>query len=344
MLVLRTDLKNPDEKTLKFAAEIIREGGLVAFPTETVYGLGADALNSKAVRRIFEAKGRPADNPLIVHISDFETIEKLAFVTETARKLMKKFFPGPLTLVLKKRDVVPDITTGRLDTVAIRMPDHQVALKLIELSGTPIAAPSANISGKPSPTKAEHVIEDFSDKIECVIDGGETKIGLESTVVDARKEPVEILRPGAVTAEELSEVVEITHYRSGTIRSPGMKYRHYSPKAELIVLVGEMGGAGETEEQVKRKVIGLAEELRKKGFRIGLAVRSGRNLRKRDLRGFEIIELGESIEEVAKRLFSALRELDRRGVDVIIAEGVEEKGLGTAIMNRLKKAGRVYRV
>ncbi len=335
MLILQVDSRDPDQKRLKVAAKIIREGGLVAFPTETVYGLGADALNSRAVRKIFEAKGRPADNPLIVHVSDFEVIEELAFVTETARKLMKKFFPGPLTLVLKKKDVVPDITTGGLDTVAIRMPDHQIALKLIELTETPVAAPSANLSGKPSPTRAEHVIEDFYGKIDCIIDGGETKIGLESTVVDARKEPVEILRPGAVTADELSEVVEVTDFKSGIARSPGMKYRHYSPRAELIVLACETDAG----ERVERKILELAEELREKGLRVGIAARDTRNLK-----GFEVVELGRSVEEVAKRLFSALRELDRRGVDVIITEGVKEEGLGAAVMNRLKKAGRVYRV
>lgn len=336
MLVLKISPRNPDEKLLKEAAGIIKKGGLVAFPTETVYGLGADALKGEAVRKIFEVKGRPADNPLIVHVADFESVEELAYLTPTARKLMKKFFPGPLTLVLKKKDVVPNITTGGLDTVAIRMPNHPVALKLIQLSETPIAAPSANISGKPSPTRAEHVIEDFSNRIDCVIDGGETKIGLESTVVDARKEPVEILRPGAVTVEELSEVVEVVHaQKPGTPRSPGMKYRHYAPEAELIVLVGEKGGEG----RVKRKLLELAEELRDRGLKVGIAASSAGSLE-----GFEVVELGRSAEEVAKRLFSALRELDSRGVDVILAEGMEEKGLGTAIMNRLRKAGRVYRV
>ena len=337
MLVLKVNPENPDEDVLKYAASIIRKGGLVAFPTETVYGLGADALNSEAVSRIFEAKGRPADNPLIVHVSDFESVEKLAHVTDTARKLMKRFFPGPLTLVLKKNEVVPDVTTGKLDTVAIRMPDHRIALKLIELSETPVAAPSANVSGRPSPTRAEHVIEDFSGRIECVIDGGETRIGLESTVVDARKEPVEILRPGAVTAEELSDVVEVVQSSSapGVARSPGMKYRHYSPKAELIVLVGQTG----EETGIQKKMLELAEDLRGKGFRVGLALRRGESIE-----GFEVVDLGKGVEDVAKRLFSALRELDRKGVDVIIAEGVEERGLGAAIMNRLKKAGRVYRI
>ena len=335
MLLVKIDPRNPDKKLLKKAADIIKEGGLVAFPTETVYGLGADALNSSAVRRIFEAKGRPADNPLIVHVSDLDAVEKLAYVTETARKLMKKFFPGPLTLVLRKKDIVPSITTGGLDTVAIRMPDHPIALELIELSQTPIAAPSANVSGRPSPTRAEHVVEDFSDKIECIIDGGETKIGLESTVVDARREPVEILRPGAVTAEELSEVVEVTQTDSmpSVTRSPGMKYRHYSPRAELIVLVSDV------EKRVRKKILELAEELRGKGFRVGIVLRGNRGPE-----GFEVVEVGRSVEDMAKRLFSALRELDGKGVDVILVEGVEERGLGIAVMNRLKKAGRVYRL
>ena len=332
MLMLKIDPRNPEERLLKRAAEIIKKGGLVAFPTETVYGLGVDALNSEAVRRIFEAKGRPPDNPLIVHISDFETAERLAYLTNTARKLMEKFFPGPLTLVLRKKDIVPEITTGGLETVAIRMPDHPVALKLIELSETPIAAPSANISGKPSPTKAEHVIEDFSGKIDCIVDGGETKLGLESTVVDARKEPIEILRPGALTAEELSEVVEVVFSRKTDMPSPGIKYKHYSTEADLIVIVGET-------KEIKAKMLELAEELGRKGLKVGIAARGIENFE-----GFEAMDLGRSVEEIAKNLFSALRELDKRGVDVILVEGVEERGLGATIMDRLRSSGRIYRV
>lgn len=197
-----------DERKLRVAARLIREGKLVAFPTETVYGLGADALNEKAARRIFEAKGRPADNPLIVHIAEFSQVYELAReVPEEAKMLAKKFWPGPLTIVLPRREIVPDVTTGGLDTVAIRMPANEIALKLIKLSGRPIAAPSANISGKPSPTTAEHVADDFYGKIECIIDGGETKIGVESTVIDLTEWPPVLLRPGGLPLEEIEKVI-----------------------------------------------------------------------------------------------------------------------------------------
>ncbi len=325
-LVIKTDPENPGDE-LRRAADIIKRGGLVAFPTETVYGLGADALNERAVKRIFEVKGRPTDNPLIVHICSVEQVYEIAEPNEVAEKLMKVFFPGPLTLVMRNRKV-PKVATAGLDTVAVRMPDHRVALKLIELS-SPIAAPSANKSGKPSPTKAEHVIEDFNGEIDCVIDAGETEIGLESTVVDTTVYPAEILRPGAVTREDLERYVEVRYADScGVARSPGMKYRHYAPEAELIVLVGD---------NFAEKARGLAERLAEKGRRVGIA-----GMKFRDCK-FESYDLGDTLEDFARNLFKALRELDKT-CDVIIVQGVEERGIGKAIMNRLSKAGRIYRV
>ena len=240
-IIIEVDPTNPEEKKLKRAAEIIRKGGLVAFPTETVYGLGANALNRKAVIKIFEAKGRPMDNPLIVHISDMKMIREIAKMNEIAERLAKKFFPGPITLVVDKKEVIPPEVTAGLETVAIRMPSHPIALKLIKVSGVPIAAPSANLAGKPSPTKTEHVIDDLYGKVDLILDGGETNIGVESTVVDTTVYPVEILRPGGLPIEEIRKVVDVKTFdrKVGVPKSPGMKYRHYAPEAELIVLYGK---------------------------------------------------------------------------------------------------------
>ncbi|WP_297510900.1 L-threonylcarbamoyladenylate synthase [Thermococcus sp.] len=328
-----------DERKIKVAARFILEGKLVAFPTETVYGLGADALNASAVRRIFEAKGRPADNPLIVHIAEFSDLERLAReIPREAKLLAKRFWPGPLTMVLPKAEEVPDVTTGGLDTVAVRMPAHPIALALIRAS-TPIAAPSANISGKPSPTLAEHVVDDFYGRIEAIIDGGETKVGVESTVIDLTSESPILLRPGGLPLEEIERVIGEVKIHPAVIgkmvdvaRSPGMKYRHYSPEAQVIVVEGER-------ERVRRKIAQLVEEYRSKGYRVGV-------MGTEEYGADEFFNLGRSEEEVARNLFKALRELDKRGVDVIIAEGVEERGLGLAVMNRLRKASgyRVIRV
>jgi L-threonylcarbamoyladenylate synthase len=235
---------------------------------------------------------------------------------------------------MKKKDVVPYATTGGLESVAVRMPDHKVALKLIELAGV-IAAPSANIAGKPSPTNAKHVLDDLNGKIEAVIDAGEARIGLESTVVDTTTYPVTILRPGAVTPEMLKEIVDVRIYKGKpkVAKSPGMKYRHYAPKADLVVITGER-------QRVVEKIAQLVSDLEAKGLRVGIAVSNAKYYQ-----GLEVIEMGENAEEVAKKLFSVLREFDGRGMDVIIAEGVEEKGIGIAIMNRLEKAScRMYRV
>ncbi|EEB73869.1 L-threonylcarbamoyladenylate synthase [Thermococcus sp. AM4] len=326
----------PDER-LRVAARLIREGKLVAFPTETVYGLGADALNEKAVRRIFEAKGRPADNPLIIHIAEREWLFELARdIPEKALELAERFWPGPLTLVLPKGERVPSVTTGGLDTVAVRMPAHPIALELIRLSGRPVAAPSANISGKPSPTDADHVVDDFYGRIECIVDGGPTWIGVESTVLDLTGDVPVLLRPGGLPLEEIEMVVgrvEIHPAVKGVevdlARAPGMKYKHYSPNAQVIVVEGSRNA-------VREKIDELVREFRGKGLRVGVMATEEHG-------ADAFFHLGESTEDVARNVFRALRELDKAGVDVIIAEGVEERGLGLAVMNRLRKAAG-YRV
>ncbi len=327
------NMREPDERKMRIAANLIREGKLVAFPTETVYGLGADALNENAVRRIFQAKGRPPDNPLIIHIADFEQLYGLARdVPKEARILAEKFWPGPLTFVLPKREDVPYVTTGGLDTVAVRMPANEIALSLIRISGRPIAAPSANISGKPSPTSAEHVADDFYGRIECIINGGETEIGVESTVLDLTSHPPVLLRPGGLPVEEIEKVIgkveihpAVKGYAVDTAKAPGMKYRHYAPNAKVIVVEGR-------ENRVHEKIIELIDEYRRKGLRVGVMA-TGRFY---DADAW--VDLGRSEEEVARNLFKALRELDKENVDIILAEGIEERGLGLAVMNRLKKA------
>ncbi|MBO8174409.1 MAG: threonylcarbamoyl-AMP synthase [Thermococcus sp.] len=322
-----------DKKKIKIAAKFIREGKLVAFPTETVYGLGADALNEKAVKRIFEAKGRPADNPLIVHIADFNQLYELAKeVPREAEVLAEHFWPGPLTIVLPKRSNVPMVTTGGLDTVAIRMPAHEIALGLIRTSRRPIAAPSANISGKPSPTLAEHVVDDFYGRIECIIDGGEVKIGVESTVLDLTTKPPTLLRPGGLPLEEIEKVIgkvkvhPVVKGKAVDIaKAPGMKYKHYAPNAQVIVIEG-------SREKVKEKIKELLNDYKRRGVKVGVMATG--DFYEADA----YINLGNSEEEIARNLFRALRELDKSGVDIILAEGIEERGLGLAVMNRLRKA------
>ncbi len=243
-LILKIDPNNPDMNKIKLAATVIRNGGLVAFPTETVYGLGANALDDEAVQKIFIAKNRPIDNPVIVHIANIDDLYMLAEkIPEEALKLASRFWPGPLTLLLKKSELVPDITTANLDTVAIRMPNHPIALALIKESEVPIAAPSANLSGRPSPTTAEHVIRDLNGKIDVIIDGGDVTFGVESTVLDLTSEPPYILRPGPVTIEEIKTVIKNVEVHpvakaekpieTVIAKSPGVKYRHYAPLAEL---------------------------------------------------------------------------------------------------------------
>ena len=241
--IIRIDKDNYFNKILNYPAKVIQEGGLVAFPTETVYGLGANALEEEAIYKIFEAKGRPADNPLIVHIANINELDMLVEeYSGLVKKVISKFWPGPLTIVFKKKDIIPEIVTAGLDTIAVRMPSSKIARKLIEMAGVPIAAPSANLSGKPSPTTVLHVIDDLTGKVDCIIDGGNCEVGLESTVLDLSTDIPTILRPGCVTYEELQEVLPDIVFDSAlsdsaiTPKSPGMKYVHYSPDADVYIL------------------------------------------------------------------------------------------------------------
>lgn len=327
-----------DEDGIKAAAKAIREGKLVAFPTETVYGLGANALMPQAVKRIFEAKGRPSDNPLIVHIADISQLNDLVSgIPDIAATLIDAFWPGPLTLIFKKSDIIPDVITAGLDTVAVRMPSNPVAQKFIRESGVPIAAPSANLSGRPSPTTAHHVAVDLSGRVEYIIDGGPCTVGLESTVLDITGPVPVILRPGGVTAEMLQKVTGSGDIGASTEvkgnekpRAPGMKYRHYSPKAEMILVSG-------SDDRVVNTINSLTVERQKEGLVVGvLACNENAGLYKADV----VIPAGskERLQDVAAELFDALRKFDDEKVDIIYSETFTERGIGKAVMNRLKKA------
>ena len=329
--ILKVSSKNPSLSQIRKAARIIKSGGLVAFPTETVYGLGANALDSKSVRKIFEAKGRPSDNPLIIHISDIAELGILAEnIPSTAFDLIEKFWPGPLTLVLKKSKIVPKIVTGGLDSVAVRMPKNKVALELIRLCGTPIAAPSANIAGSPSPTRAEHVSEDLKGKISMILDGGPTKIGIESTVIDLSSKTPMLLRPGGITLEQLQKILGkikihpiVFGKKTKTItRSPGMKYRHYSPKAKIILIEG-------SKPKIRKKISELSKYYKSQGLRVGVL---GANI------GSDLTKSQASQQKIAASLFKSFREFDAKKIDIILAQGTSSKGLGLGIMNRLGKA------
>ena len=330
--ILHINPRQIDQDKLNIAARLIREGELVAFPTETVYGLGANALSSEAVGKIFEAKGRPTDNPLIVHIADPDMLEPLIrFMPEHAEEVMERFWPGPLTLIFPKSDDVPDQVTAGLDTVAIRMPSNPIAHALIYRAGVPIAAPSANLSGKPSPTRIKDVIEDMDGRIACIIDGGDCEVGIESTVLDLNSDQhPTILRPGGVSKEDLEELLGGVQVHSDSVSrpaSPGMKYRHYAPRARVILIEGD------AKKSMKTLKSRIAQE-KALGRRVGALVYG-------DEKGIEadaVMSLGETSDDAGKSLFAHLREMDRKGIDTIIVEGVEEKGSGLAIMNRLKKA------
>lgn len=332
------DKNKPDSRILAEAALVLQSGNLVAFPTETVYGLGANGLNEEAVKAIYKAKGRPSDNPLILHIADADELENLTEeVPANARALMEAYWPGPLTIVLKRAKIVPDTVTGGLETVAIRMPDSAVAREFIRLSKVPVAAPSANISGRPSPTNADDVLADLSGKIAVVLDAGACAIGVESTIVDCTTPVPTILRPGGITLEMLLETlgeVEVDPALGGeTIapRAPGMKYKHYAPKASMTLV--------ESAYPENRKIL-LREILRAlaKGYRVGAAV-------SKETASFipaeaQIAVLGSRFEpeEYAANLYSVLRSFDDTDVELIFAEGICEQGLGLAVMNRMRKA------
>lgn len=328
------------EQELNIAADILREGGTVVFPTETVYGLGANALDEQAAKKIFAAKGRPADNPLIVHIYSLEQMDNLVSeIPQSFAMLAQKFWPGPLTMVLKKSHNIPDVVSAGLDTVGIRMPNHPIALSLIRLADIPIAAPSANISGAPSPTEAKHVINDLNGKVDAIIDGGNCRVGLESTVLDLSGEVPVLLRPGGVTLEQLKEelgtVLVDDHVNtpvSGKIepKSPGVKYKHYAPKAQVILFEGLI-------EKMMDAIVKKANELKLQEKTVGILATD----QTKGSYSFKyVISLGDRSNSVAiaAKFFSALREFDKLGVDIILAESVDKKGVGMAVMNRMERA------
>lgn len=345
--ILKIDKNNIDRNLIKEAANYIKEGKLVAFPTETVYGLGANGLNESAIKSIFLAKGRPQDNPLILHISSIENLYPLVKeIPELAYECMRRFWPGPLTILFKKSDLVPSVITAGLDTVAIRMPNHPVALELIKQSNCPIAAPSANLSGKPSPTSAKHVIEDMSDKIDMILDGGNTGIGLESTVLDLTNDKPMILRPGGITIEDFKEFIPDVTQDIGTIKedkniipkSPGQKYRHYAPKAEMYLYAGKV-------ENIVENIKVNANNLLTNGKKVGImATEETRNYYDEGL--VLVVGSREKRETIATNLFNTIRLFDEKEVDVILAEGIELDNIGMAIMNRMMKAagGKVINV
>lgn len=323
-----------DASLINEAGKIIASGGLVAFPTETVYGLGASALDERAAKKIYAAKGRPSDNPLIVHIWDKAQIDELACdIPLYARKLIDKFMPGPFTIILKKRDIIPDTVTPGKDSVGIRLPSHKVARELIRSAGVPIAAPSANTSGKPSPTKAEHVIDDMAGRIECIIDGGSCEVGVESTIVDATGASPVILRPGGVTLEMLHEVCADTEMDEHILESvaedeapkcPGSKYTHYSPDAEVVVIEGE-------KDAVQKKIRELIKENCGR-------VMGALTMYDSAYDDAVIISTSEGSKGYAHDLFADLREFDKLGVEIVFAEFCERDGMDFAIKNRLYKS------
>lgn len=326
-----------DADVLERAGELIRSGELVAFPTETVYGLGANAYLAESARKVYAAKGRPSDNPLIVHVNDSADASLFAETNETYKKLAKRFMPGPLTVILPKKDVIPDEVTGGLRTVAVRCPSNPIARELIRRSGVPIAAPSANLSGKPSPTCAEHVMQDMDGRIAMVIDGGECEIGLESTVIAVSGNSANVLRPGAVTPDMLrsagiavtvDEAVTDPAKAGSAPQSPGMKYKHYAPKAKTVIFSG-------APEHVVSAICRRYDEQTAKGERVAIL---GLDEHRYGDRTFISLGSEKRPQEAAARLFAALRELDERGDTVALCEAVDTAGIGLAVMNRMGRA------
>ena len=323
------------------AARMLHDGQVVGIPTETVYGLAADARNPQAVAQVFAAKGRPADNPLIVHIASMEQLTEIAAeVPPLAKRLAEQFWPGPLTMILPKQASIPEITSGGLDTVGIRMPSHPVARALIRLSGVPIAAPSANISGYPSPTTAAHVMRDMQGKIAAVVDGGPCTVGVESTVISLEgADTVRILRPGYVTKEMLESVAThvsldpaILHQlkEGQTVRSPGMKYKHYAPKVDMILIEGD-------NEKMSSSIKKILHKYENEGKKVGLLVSDEVA---NELNHQNTFSYGsqENLAQIASEIYEGLRYFDDKDVDIILAQGTTDKGIGLAIMNRLHKA------
>ena len=341
-VIKKVDENNIDMGIIREMAEKIKNGETVIFPTETVYGLGANAMDEDAAKKIYVAKGRPSDNPLIVHIADIEEVDKIALeVGEKAKKAMENFWPGPLTIILKKKEIVTNVTSGGLSTVAIRMPSNKIANALIRESKTQIAAPSANISGRPSPTKAEHVVKEMSGRVSGIIMGGDCDFGLESTVVDFSEDKPMILRPGSITKEMLEEVLgEVSIDPSLTkkednikAKAPGMKYKHYSPNAQVYIIKGE-------ENNVITKMNELSRKNHAENKKTGIMCMS------KDVDKFEcdyVVDLGKDYDEVASNLFDALIKMDEAKMDIVYSVCFESCGVGQAIMNRLLKSA-AYRI
>ena len=331
---VKIDSNNIDQNAMAEAAEIIRQGGLVAFPTETVYGLGADALRPEASKKIYEAKGRPSDNPLIVQL-----VSIAKEVPKEAKVLADAFWPGPLTMIVWKNDRVPYATTGGMDTVAIRMPNHPIALSLIRESGCMIAAPSANTSGRPSPTLAAHVEEDLAGKISMILDGGAVGIGIESTIIDLSEEVPMILRPGYITNEMLEDVLGkegrsdpgiLASSSNKKPKAPGMKYKHYAPKADLVLVEGK-------EAAVVAKINELVQEKQAQGIKVGVIATDET---KGSYQADYVVSIGSRTDEdgIARHLYQILREFDEWEVGAIYSESFSTPRIGQAIMNRLMKA------
>ncbi len=338
MQTVTEDLRSgPDQAVIDRAGAVLRRGGLVAFPTETVYGLGADALDADAAAKIYAAKGRPSDNPLIIHIADWEAIGRIVSeIPESAKRLAEAFWPGPLTMILPKSEAVPLTTTGGLSTVAVRMPNHEIARALIRAGGGYIAAPSANTSGRPSPTEASHVAEDLDGAIDMIIDGGSVQIGLESTIVDLTDKVPTILRPGYINQEMLEAVLGTVAVDAALCgenvrpKAPGMKYRHYAPKAELFIVEG-------TRRQVRVRIDELARKAVQEGKKPGII---GTDESKEYYTCGLVKSIGTRADEItiSRHLYSILREFDHSDISVIYSESFETPHMGQAIMNRLLKA------
>lgn len=344
-IIKQIDRNNIDEAIINEAGKILREGGLVAFPTETVYGLGADALQEEAAKKTYEAKGRPSDNPLIVHIADYEKLRDVAIDIPAATEMLAAhFWPGPLTMIFRKSEIVPYGTTGGLDTVAVRMPVDPVAQKLIRAAGGFVSAPSANTSGRPSPTTAGHVAEDLSGKIDMILDGGPVEIGLESTILDMTVDPPMILRPGAITAEMFEEVIGPVGVDETLLgdesdkapKAPGMKYRHYAPKAKLFVVEGDLR---EEILAIRQLAYAAYKENKKAGI-----IATGETLPFYKYGVVKNIGTRENDKTIARNLYRVLREFDEEDVELIYSESFAAQGIGKAIMNRLEKAAGHMRI
>ncbi len=328
--------KAEDENKLKEIANCIKKGGLVVFPTETVYGLGANALDQDAVSKLFKAKGRAGDNPLIVHIANLEMLSPIVEnVGDIEKRLMEKFWPGPLTIILKKAEIIPENVSAGLDTIGVRMPSNKIALKLIKLSNVPIAAPSANISGKPSGTVVQDILEELQEKVDYIIDGGKTSIGVESTVVRVEENRVNILRPGKITVEDIENIglrVQIDSHvlekynGKEAVRSPGVKYRHYAPDSKCIMVYSK------EEKNMIKKINQIIAEMEDNVLVLA---------RTRHIKNYNTenkLDMGDSLEEIGNNIFTLLRKVDIYNKELVIIEGVEKEGLGLAINNRLIRA------